>query len=160
MVGRSGLHASCAQLAVGKPRNLTCVLPPARAGGKVLYDYFIFYGLLYGRMCRCALFAGPAAGEKAPPQAKRGAGCPRLHRVVETVRTVGKPRSWAQRTSGSGAPKRLLSEEAIAFKRLLPNISPKNALKPEPYRFYTHLLTPKVLRKHRSLLCGLCQPSS
>ena len=34
-------------------------------------------------------FAGPAAGEKGPPQAKRGAGCPRLHRIVEMVRTVG-----------------------------------------------------------------------
>ena len=64
--------------------------------------------------------------------------------------------SWAQMTSGSGAPKRVLSEGTITFKRLGPNRSPKNALKPKLLPFYPHQRN-CVLTQF--LWCGLCQPS-
>ena len=54
--------------------------------------------------------------------------------------------SWAQMTSGSGAPKRVLSEEAITFKRQRPNWVSNKITEPSSENPpHSILTTPKVL---------------
>ena len=71
--------------------------------------------------------------------------------------------SWAHMTSGSGAPKRVLSEEAITLKLQRPNCVPRSpsqqpCSKKSPFSDSNHTTTPKVLCKHNSFGFGSAHP--